>query len=47
MALPAGPVIDWYAMEEPWTLKHNTYTKEPEGDAVDISREVIAFLESN
>ena len=24
--------IDWYAMEEPWTLQHNPYKTETEGD---------------
>ena len=26
MALPKGPVIDWYALEEPWTRKENIYS---------------------
>ena len=46
MALPAAPVIDWYAIEEPWTLQHNTYSPEPEGQSVDVAREVMTFLES-
>lgn len=44
MALPAGPQIDWYALEEPWTLKKGGYSSSPEGDPVDLAREVIDFL---
>lgn len=46
MALPSAPVIDWYAMEEPWTLKKGGYSPEPEGDPVDVAREVLRFLEN-
>ncbi|MBM6993628.1 MAG: alpha-N-acetylglucosaminidase [Prevotella sp.] len=45
MALPSGPQIDWYALEEPWTLQHNTYSSAPEGSPVDVAKEVIAFLD--
>ena len=44
MALPKAPAIDWYAMEEPWTLRHNTYSPAPEGDCVDMAQRVMAFL---
>lgn len=44
MALPTGPQIDWYAMEEPWTLRKNEYSASPEGDAIEISKEVIDYL---
>ena len=44
MALPKGPQIDWYGIEEPWTLQHNTYRSQPEGDAIDMAKEVIQFL---
>ena len=44
MALPKGPQIDWYGIEEPWTLQHNTYRSQPEGDAIDMAKEVIRFL---
>ncbi len=44
MALPQEPQIDWYAMEEPWTLQQNTYTAEPEGDALAVARRVMEFL---
>lgn len=44
LALPAGPAIDWYALEEPWTLRTNPYTSAPEGNSVDVAKEVIEFL---
>jgi len=31
-------------MEEPWTLKQNPYTAGPEGDALDMARRVMRFL---
>ena len=34
--------IDYYAMEEPWTLSHNPYGVEAEGDCIDTAREVFA-----
>ncbi len=44
MALPSGPQIDWYALEEPWTLQHNAYSSKPEGNSVEVAKEVIEFL---
>ncbi len=44
MALPQEVKLDYYAMEEPWTLRQNTYTAAPEGAAVDIAKEVMDFL---
>ena len=44
MALPSGPVIDWYSIEEPWTLLHNHYSPTPQGNSIDISKEVIEFI---
>lgn len=44
MAMPAAPVIDWYALEEPWTLQHNPYSPNPSGDAVTLARRVVVFL---
>lgn len=44
MALPHGPEIDWYAIEEPWTLRHNPYTAEPEGDPVELAARVMRCL---
>ncbi len=34
--------IDYYAMEEPWTLARNHYSASPEGDAIDTAKEVFA-----
>ena len=36
--------IDWYAMEELWTLQHNPYKTEAEGDCIDTAREVFSLL---
>ena len=44
MALPSGPKIDWYAVEEPWTLKKGGYSREVEGNPVELAKEVIEFL---
>jgi len=44
LALPQEVKIDWYAMEEPWTLQQNPYTVEPEGDPISMARRVIEFL---
>lgn len=44
MALPASPVIDWYAIEEPWTLKKGGYSSLPEGNALETAKEVADFL---
>lgn len=44
MALPSGPQIDWYAIEEPWTLKKGGYSSQPEGNAIDMAKKVIEFI---
>lgn len=36
--------IDFYALEEPWTLQHNSYSAEAVGDAIDVAREVYAAI---
>ena len=36
--------IDWYAMEEPWTVAHNPYPAEAEGDCIDTAREVMGLV---
>ena len=36
----APQTIDFYALEEAWTLRHNAYSAEPEGDVLDTAREV-------
>ena len=33
--------IDWYGMEEPWTLDHTTYLAEPEGDVVEVAKQAL------
>ena len=40
LALEQDVKIDWYALEEPWTLKRNPYTSVPEGDAINIAQEI-------
>ena len=44
MALPQEVKLDYYAMEEPWTLRHSGYTAKAEGSPVDVAKEVVAFL---
>lgn len=44
MALPKGPEIDWYAMEEPWTLNGKQYSAKPVGDPVAMAKKVMEFL---
>ena len=34
------PVLDWYAIEEPWTKVADTYLAEPEGDCVEVAKRV-------
>lgn len=36
--------IDFYALEEPWTLEHKAYSAVPEGDAVEVALEVYQAL---
>ena len=44
LARPQEVQIDWYALEEPWTLQHNAYSPMPEGNAVDVAAKVIGHL---
>ena len=44
MALPSGPQIDWYSIEEPWTLQKNPYSAKPEGNSVEVAKKVINFI---
>lgn len=41
--LDGKPIVelDYYAMEEPWTLAHNPYASQPEGDCVSVAKEVF------
>ncbi|MDD3387181.1 MAG: alpha-N-acetylglucosaminidase, partial [Prevotella sp.] len=45
LAMPIAPSIDWYAIEEPWTLQHNTYSSAPEGNSVDVAKEVMQMID--
>ena len=47
MALPQEITLDYYAIEEPWTLQHNPYTVAPEGSPVDVAKEVMDMLRQN
>lgn len=44
MALPHGPEIDWYAIEEPWTLHHNQYSAKAVGNAVEMARMAMKMI---
>lgn len=44
MARPAGPEIDWYAIEEPWTLCKGGYTCAPDGNSIEVARKVMKYL---
>jgi len=45
MALPQEVKVDWYAIEEPWTLRQNVYSAEPEGSPVDVAKQAMSLLE--
>jgi alpha-N-acetylglucosaminidase len=34
-------ILDYYAMEEPWTLDKTPYSSAPEGDPIDVAKEVF------
>lgn len=44
MALPQEVTLDYYALEEPWTLRQNPYSAAPEGSPVDVAKEVMELL---
>lgn len=44
MARPSAPEVDWYAIEEPWTLRTNPYTSAAEGDPIALSKKVLDYL---
>ena len=44
MALPQEVKLDYYAMEEPWTLQHNAYSPTPEGSPIDVAREAMQLM---
>ena len=47
LARPQEVVLDYYAMEEPWTLQQNHYSPASEGDAVTIAREALNLIVNN
>ncbi|MBQ9216477.1 MAG: alpha-N-acetylglucosaminidase [Prevotella sp.] len=47
LARPQEVVLDYYAMEEPWTLQQNHYSPASEGDAVAIAREALNLIVNN
>ena len=44
MALPQEVTLDYYAIEEPWTLQQNLYTAAPEGSPVDVAKEAMELI---
>ena len=44
MALPQEVKLDYYALEEPWTLDQTPYSAAPEGSPVDVAKEVMEFF---
>ncbi len=44
LALPQEVKIDWYAIEEPWTLQQNVYSAAAEGNALEIANKIIQLL---
>ena len=44
MALPQEVTLDYYAIEEPWTLRHNRYSATPVEDPVEVAKKVLGFL---
>ena len=37
--------VDWYAMEEPWTLDHTPYSAVPEGDPIGTAKRIFKAWE--
>ena len=44
MALPQEVKLDYYAMEEPWTLQQNPYSAAPEGSPIDVAKEAMKLM---
>ena len=36
--------IDWYALEEPWTLAKNIDAASAEGDCIEVAKEAITLI---
>ena len=45
MALPQEVQLDYYAMEEPWTLDQTPYAAKAEGDPVDVAKEAMKLID--
>ena len=41
LSLQDTPQIDWYGLEEPWTLQKSPYSSKAEGSPIDVAKEVI------
>ena len=41
LSLQNTPRIDWYGLEEPWTLQESPYSSKAEGSPIDVAKEVI------
>lgn len=41
LSLQNTPRIDWYGLEESWTLQKNPYSSKAEGSPIDVAKEVI------
>ena len=41
LSLQNTPQIDWYGLEEPWTLQKSPYSSKAEGSPIDVAKEVI------
>lgn len=37
-------ILDFYGMEEPWTLDRTAYTAEPEGDCIKMAKEIFSTV---
>lgn len=44
MALPQEVKVDYYAIEEPWTLQHNPYSSEPVGSPIEMAKRAMQLI---
>lgn len=44
LSLQDTPRIDWYGLEESWTLQKNPYSPKAEGSPIDVAKEVIDYI---
>ena len=44
LSLQNTPRIDWYGLEEPWTLQKSPYSSKAEGSPIDVAKEVIDYI---